>query len=368
MSYASTAMKRAMVLILILFLSCACAAQQGTALEAGVDAAVKDFQARNQAPAITVAVAIDGKIAYSKAVGQADVENDLKATVETLIRTGSIAKPIAAAAALTLVDAGKLDLDAPIQKYCPAFPKKQWTITTRQLLGHLSGIHHYTGNDFASTKHYAGMTDGFEMFANDPLLFEPGTKYAYSTYGYTVVGCVVEGASGAKFADYVAQHVLQPAGMTHTFVDDVAAIVPHRARGYSRQEGRVVNAGLMDSSYKIPGGGYVSTAEDLVRFQLAMMEGKIVKASTAELMWTSQKTADGKPTNYGMGFAVAEADGQKIISHGGSQQGTSTAMRLYPARKSAVAVMVNMDGLNAMGLLSAIAKACGLPAPGARSD
>ena len=130
-----------------------------------------------------------------------------------------------------LVDAGKLDLDAPIQKYCPAFPQKQWTITTRELLGHLSGIRNYKGNEFESTKHYTTMTGGFEMFAGEPLLFEPGTKYSYSTYGFTVVGCVIEGASGEKFADYVAQHVLQPAGSTPTFIDEVFTIVPHRARG-----------------------------------------------------------------------------------------------------------------------------------------
>src|SRR3954471_15416906 len=213
-------MKRTFKLIPLLLLSCACLAYQSADPTAGVDAAVREFQAKTQAPAITVAVAVDGKITYSKAFGMADVENDVKATPETLIRTGSIAKPISAAAALTLVDAGKLDLDAPVQKYCPAFPQKQWTVTTRQVLGHLSGIHHYTGPDFESTKHFATTKDAFVMFANDPLLFEPGTKYQYSTYGYTLIGCVIEGASGEQFRDYVAKHVLASAGMTHTFVDD----------------------------------------------------------------------------------------------------------------------------------------------------
>lgn len=340
---------------------------QSADVSARVDAAVKEFQAKQLAPAITVAVAVDGKIAYSKAFGLADVENDVKATPDTLIRTGSIAKPIAAAAALTLVDAGKLDLDAPVQKYCPAFPQKRWTVTTRQVLGHLSGIHHYTGADFASTKHFASMTDSLEMFAKDDLLFEPGTQYAYSTYGYTLIGCVIEGASAQKFADYVAEHVLRPAGMTHTIVDDVATIVPRRARGYSKTDSKLVNAGLMDSSYKIPGGGYVSTAEDLVRFQLAMMEGKIVKPATVSLMWTSQKTSDGKPTNYGMGFGTMQsADGQAIIGHGGSQQGCSTAMQVVPSKHYAIAVMINMDGVNAQGLLTSISSLYAMPVPARR--
>lgn len=183
-------MKRAhLALVVLLALTISLRAQNTSAdAAARADSAVKEFQTRSLAPAITVAVAIDGKIVYSKGFGSADIENEVKATPETLIRTGSIAKPISAVAAMTLVEAGKLDLDAPVQKYCPAFPQKQWTVTTRQVLGHISGIRHYKEDEIGSTKHYANMSDGFAIFANEPLLFEPGTKYSYSTYGYTVGG------------------------------------------------------------------------------------------------------------------------------------------------------------------------------------
>ena len=356
-------MTRLRHLLALLFLVAAAYAQQPGNLSNRVDAAVREFQAATLAPAVTVAIAVNGKIAYSKAFGVADIENDVRATPETLIRTGSIAKPIAAAAALTLVDAGKLDLDVPIQKYCPTFPQKPWPITTRELLGHLSGIRHYRGAEIASTRHYISTSEAFEIFGNDPLLFQPGTKYSYTTYGYTVVGCVIEGASGEKFADYVAQHVLQPAGMAHTIIDDVYTIVPHRARGYQKVQGRVENAGLMDSSYKLPGGGYVSNAEDLVRFQLAMMNDRIVKPATLARMWTSQTTTDGKLTHYGMGFGVLELDGTHLVGHTGSQQGTSTAMMAVPSRRFAVAVMANMENVNAQSLLFSIFKIYGMPAP-----
>src|SRR5690349_17220680 len=111
---------------------------------------------------------------YSKAFGAADLENSLSATTETLIRTGSIAKSISAAAAMTLVEAGKIDLDVPLQKYCPAFPEKQWPVTTREVLNHTSGIRHYKEIEIGSTKHFDSMSDGFTIFAADPLLFEPG--------------------------------------------------------------------------------------------------------------------------------------------------------------------------------------------------
>lgn len=351
-------------LLILLVLTCAALAQQPAQLAARVDAAVRDFQAKTLAPAVTVAIAEDGAFVYSKGFGTADLENNVRATSDTLIRTGSIAKPIAAAAALSLVDAGKLDLDAPVQRYCPEFPRKEWTITTRELLGHMAGIRHYKIGEMESTRHYISMSEAFEIFANDPLLFEPGTKYSYSTYGFTVVGCAIEGAAHEHFADYVGEHVLRPAGMTHTFVDDVFAIVPHRARGYQKVNGKIENAGLMDSSYKLPGGGYVSTAEDLVRFQLALMYGKLLRPATRNMMWTSQKTTDGTITHYGMGYGVTEAsDGETLVGHNGSQQGTSTSMMADPSRRFAVAVMVNMEDVNAQSLAFTIFKIYGVPVP-----
>ncbi len=282
----------------------------------------------------------------------------------TLIRTGSIAKPISAAAAMTLADSGKLDLDAPVQKYCAPFPLKQWPITTRELLSHTAGVRHYKEGEAESTRHYKWMADGFAIFANDPLLFEPGTAFSYSTYGYTVVGCVIEGASGEKFEDYVAAHVLKPAGMTHTFVDDLFEIVPHRARGYQKVNGQVKNAGLMDSSYKIPGGGYVTTAEDLVRFAQALMAGKIVKPGTLAKMWTpAQITGEGKRSNYGLGFGVLMLDGGKYVAHSGGQQGTSTTMVIIPGKHFAVAALANMDEVEPSEVVRGILDLYNMPHP-----
>lgn len=332
-----------------------------------VDAIAAAAMREQKIPAMTVAVAMDGRIVYSKAFGSADLENGVAATTETLIRTGSIAKPISATAAMTLVEAGKLDLDAPVQKYCAEFPVKQWPITTREVLSHTSGIRHYDEKaaEIESTRHYAKMADGFAIFANDPLLFEPGTAFSYSTYGYTVAGCVIEGASGERFADYVAEHVLKPAGMTHTFVDDVFEVVPHRARGYQKIDGKVKNAGLMDSSYKIPGGGYVTTAEDLVRFAQALMDGKIVKRETLETMWTPAKvTGEGKKSNYGLGFGVLMIDGGKCVAHSGSQQGTSTSMVIIPEKHFAVAALANMDDVEPSAVVRGILELFDMPYPG----
>jgi CubicO group peptidase (beta-lactamase class C family) len=310
-------------------------------LEPQVDRIVRDVIRTQRIPAATVAIAMGGRIVYSKGFGAADLENAVAADSGTLIRTGSIAKPISATAAMTLVDAGKLDLDAPVQKYCPAFPVKQWTVTTRELLTHTSGIRHYQGTEADSTAHFPRVSDGLSIFAADPLLFESGAKYSYSTFGYTVLGCVIEGASGETFFDYLRAHVLLPSGMTHTFVDDVFAIVPRRARGYHIVDGKPWNAGLVDTSYKIPGGGLVSTAEDFARFAIAITAGRIVKPSTRDAMWAPTTFADGRMSNHGLGGFNMTIGGERHLVHSGGQQGASTAIEIVPSRRFAVAVFTN---------------------------
>src|SRR5690606_24895306 len=146
----------------------------------------------------------------------------------------SIAKSLTAVAVMQLVSEGKLDLDKPVDDYL-SFPQKQWSFTTRQLLGHLAGIRHYQGGgESTSTRHYRNVKSGTSTFANDPLLHEPGTKFLYSTFGYNLLGAIVEEVSGESFADYVEQHICKPAGMSCTVVDHHFHIVPHRARGSVR--------------------------------------------------------------------------------------------------------------------------------------
>ena len=326
---------------------------------AALERLVSDAMHEQQIPAITVAIGRDDRLVYSQAFGSADLENSVPASTETLIRTASIAKSISAVAVMTLVEAGKVNLDAPVQTYCAPFPQRQWPITTRELLSHTSGIRHYNQGEPENTRHFKWMADGFALFAADPLLFQPGTAYSYSTYGYTVVGCVIEGASASRFPDYVSEHVLRPAGMTHTLVDDVFEIVPHRARGYQKLDGQVRNATLMDSSYKIPGGGYVSSSEDLVRFALALMNGKLLKAKTLTHMWTPSSVSG--QAGYGLGFMVLE--GGKFITHTGGQAGTSTQLIMIPEQRFALAVMANMDSVRLRELVYALMRQAGAAVP-----
>jgi CubicO group peptidase (beta-lactamase class C family) len=327
-----------------------------------IEKAVSNFMAANSVPGISVAVVQNGELVWSEGFGMADLENFVPASPATLYRLGSISKPITATAILQLSERGKLDLDAEVQKYCPAFPKKEWPITTRELLGHLGGIRHYNHDGKGdipddSAKHFASMEESLKIFAADPLVAKPGTKFHYSTYGYTVLGCVLEGATGEKYVDYVKENIFEPAGMEETRDDNFFAIVPHRTRWYHKDSsGMVQNAGVLDSSYKIPGGGLISSADDMARFEIAMLANKLVKPTTREMMWAPQKPADGSKDDYGLGWDTLKKYGLNLVGHDGSQQGTSTSITLASEKRAGVVVLANMDDVDATELSEQILK------------
>ena len=323
-------------------------AQQLPALPAATVAVVEkdvtSFMSEKNVPGLSIAIVENGALVWENGYGLADLENFVPAKAGTVYRLASVSKPITATAIMQLYERGKIDLDAPIQKYCPAFPQKPWPITTRELLGHLGGIRWYQGDEMLSTRRYDNMTDSLKIFANDPLLAQPGTAFNYTTYGYTVLGCVLEGASGEKYVDFVQKNIFTPAGMVHTEADDEHKIIHNRAQGYQKSKtGEILNSDLADTSYKIPGGGWVSTAGDMARFAMAMESNTLLKAETRELMWTPQKTSDGKATGYGMGFGVSTDAGFRIVGHSGGQQRVATALALAPDKKMAVVVLCNLE-------------------------
>jgi CubicO group peptidase (beta-lactamase class C family) len=328
-----------------------------------IDSAIAKFMSANSVPGVSAAVVENGEYEWSQGYGMADLENFVPATSRTLYRLASVSKPLTATATMQLWERGKLNLDAPVQTYCPAFPQKEWPITTRQLLGHLGGIRHYRADsqddpEIGNTKHFDdGIVAGLKFFANDSLVAKPGTKFSYSTHGFTLAGCALEGASGEKYVDFLRKNVLLPAGMTSTVADDRYAIIPLRTRFYHKsQSGRVVNAEFLDSSYKIPGGGWLSSAEDMARFEVAMLGDQLVHRATRNLMWTPQQTADGSKIDYGLGWGAGKELGVADVGHGGGQQGTSTFIMLAPERRAGVVVLTNMDGVDASSLATELLK------------
>jgi serine beta-lactamase-like protein LACTB, mitochondrial len=323
-----------------------------------VRATVQEAMGENQIPGLSLAIVRDGKILYLEGFGVASNETKERVTADTVFRLGSISKTFTAVAAMQLVERGKLDLDAPIQKYVPTFPAKEWPITPRQLLGHLSGIRHYKSNEILSMVHYTDAVAPLDIFKADPLLHEPGTKFFYSTYGYNLLGAVVQGAAGKDFVTCLQESIFQPLGMKHTEVDDIKKSIPNRATGYDKSEDGTVNpAPAFDATNKIPGGGLISTARDMAIYANALLaNNRLLKNETRELMWTRQKIKTGEETNYGLGWNIATWKEMRTIFHGGGQPGVTTTLWTVPEKHFAVVILTNRSRVSLTPLATRIAE------------
>ena len=301
--------------------------------------------AADRIPGMTAAVAIDGKVVWAEGFGFADLENQVPMTAESRIRIASISKAVTAAAVGLLHEQGKLDLDAPIQRYVPTFPEKPWPITTRQVAGHVAGIRHYRDGEFESMKPYPTVTQALDIFKNDSLMFQPGARYLYSTYGWNLISAVVEGAAGEPFVTYMRRQVFEPLGMKSTTPEYVDSIIPKRVHYYMRDSaGPMRNAPYVDNSNKWAGGGFLSTPRDLVIFGSALLKPGFLKQETIDLLWTPQRTADGKSTNYGIGWtSVTDSTGRRVVSHSGGAMAANSLLLIYPKERVVVAVVTNTN-------------------------
>lgn len=303
----------------------------------------KDFILdRYSLPGMSLAVAIDGKIVWSEGFGFADVERKISATAKTRFRVGSVSKVFTAAAIALLYEQGKLDLDAPVQRYVPEFPSKGAAITTRQLTAHTAGIRHYNENEMKkrNTKHYNDVVDALHFFKNDPLVFPPGEGYAYSSYGWTLISAVVQRAADQDFLDFMRGNVFQPLGMKDTCADDVTVDISNRAAPYSGST-RVTSG--YDPSFLWAGGGYLSTAEDMVRFGSAFLPAsRFLKPETLKQMFTKQKKKDGKEVSHGIAWFVDTLDnGKPVYHHGGMTEGGTAILLVRPEDRIVVAYAGN---------------------------
>jgi serine beta-lactamase-like protein LACTB, mitochondrial len=320
-----------------------------------VDRAIRAQVERDQLPGLSCAVGIGDAMAFERGYGQSDLENGVVATSATVYRLASISKPITSVCALQLYEAGKLDLDQDIQALLPAWPAKKWPVTTRQLLAHLGGVRHYRPGETESTFHYQNQTDALMRFAGDPLLHEPGTAYHYSTFGFNLVAAVVERLYGQPFTKVVHDHIALPSAAATLQDDDVRRVIRGRAQGYVFVDGVLQNSELMDSSYKLGGGGLCASAPDLVRFAQALMSGKLLRPETLAMMWSPQTLKGGGSSDYGLGFRISERDGRRVVQHGGAQSRVSTMLYLLPDQQVAVVLLCNLEKVRLLPLAQQIA-------------
>ncbi|WP_099664870.1 serine hydrolase [Janthinobacterium sp. 13] len=297
-------------------------------------------------PGVTVGFS-QGDVEWVKGYGYADLENRVPATAQSSYRLASVTKPMTAVAILQLVEQGKIDLDAPVQTYVPYFPVKPFPVTVRQLLGHLGGIDAY--RDSRVEQHFKEHKDtrqSIAVFEQFDLIAEPGTRFRYTSYGYNLLGAVIEAASGESYGGYMRRHVWGPLGMDATVMDDPDAVIAHRVRGYRLAGKELKNSEFVDISSRFSAGGTRASVPDMLAFGRGVHAGKILSAASVAAMVQPMATRAGRLTNYGMGWEILPTGGRYAIAHGGQQPETVTYLYSFPSRKLTIAVAANLERVN----------------------
>ncbi len=319
-------------------------------------------------PGVSVAVAIDGGIVWAEGFGWADIEQKTPVTPRTRFRIGTMSIPLTSAAVGLLVERGALQLDEKIQAYVPEFPEKKWPITLRQLMAHTAGVGSDSGDEGPLFGEQCDRpVEALPFFADSELLFEPGTAYRYSRFGWIAVSAAIEKAAGTPFLTFMQAQIFEPLRMDDTMPDTPAETDPDRSTSYfprfaaDPRYGPDVMRELNLSCYA-GSSVFVSTASDLARFALAIDGGTLLQPATVHLLQTSQQLPSGEETGYGLGWDVENVSlsGRPAIAvghDGDALGGLVGSLMTFRDRGLIVAVISNTSYADTPALALQIAEA-----------
>jgi CubicO group peptidase (beta-lactamase class C family) len=300
-----------------------------------------ELTGNNIVPGLAITVIRKGETLLQKGYGYADVEKGEKADPsKTLFRIASASKPIAAMALAKMVSQGEIDLDRSFRDYVPYFPKKKFDFTIRQLASHTAGIRAYRGKEYALDKPYS-IRESLVLFQDDPLQFEPGTDFLYNSFDWVLVSLAMEEISGISFSDYVAQNVLNPLGMLHTVEEDPSLSLRNKAQCYTRTKSGFRKAIRVDNRYKLAGGGFLSTSEDLAKFGLSCLQNTLVPQEIFN-EFIAPVEINNISAYYGLGWQVSQdASGRPYFGHVGNGVGGYSNLYIYPEDEVVIAILLN---------------------------
>lgn len=341
-------MTRLLCLLLLAFASSAnspALAQTSTATSiARIDAAMQATYGGEEAGAAILIMRGD-QVLLSRGYGLADLEWRQPIGPDTSFRIGSISKPITAVAVLRHVDAGAVDLDAPISTYLPDLPGVLGQPTVRQLLSHTSGLsdHFWLPHVPAVMRNPTTPDELVSWMAETELQFEPGQQWSYSNFNYVLLGRLLErlDPDGRAYGAIIEQDVFAPLGMVNSHYDRQRRIIPRRARGHDHDGEQVTHTITAETSLAYAAGALMSTSDDLVRFTRALRDHRLINPRTREQAWTPTPLADGRTTSYGLGFNVSEFLGETAIWHSGSINGFQASWIHLPGSDLTAAVLSN---------------------------
>ena len=316
------------------------------------DALFHNLVAEEQVPGMAITIFKNGQTLLQKGYGYANVERKIPVDPkQTVFRIASISKCITGLALGKMVEEGIVDLEASFYAYVPYYPKKTYDFTLRQLASHTAGIRGYRGKEYALDQPYS-IKDSIEIFKDSPLSYEPGQGYLYNSFDFVLLSLAMQEASGVPFQDYVKENILMPLGLKNTFSPmdfnvsssarlPVGQAVENKAEFYTKRALSFKKAAEVNNSYKLAGGGFLSTSGDVARLGQAILEQKLLKKETYNQLLTSQEV-NGKPTFYGLGFQVSQdVQGRPFVGHVGSSVGAYTNFFVYPEEELVVSVLIN---------------------------
>jgi serine beta-lactamase-like protein LACTB, mitochondrial len=338
-------MRRPLALVAVFSLASFAAAQE--TLEAKLRALCDEHLKKERIVGMSVAVIDRKEVTLADGFGFADRETNRRADGKTLIRLGSVSKPITAVGLMRLVERGKLDLEADIRTYVPEFPEKPHKITARHMLTHTSGIRHYIDSKPDDGFEVVTTEQSLKRIAPDPLVSEPGKAFHYSTHAFTLLARTIERVDGRSFVDYMRAEVFPTAG-GELDCEVSGDLKSTRSALYLKGAGEAkLLPKRQDLSWKFAGGGMEATALGVAKFAESVRLAELIQPATRESMWTATTLSDGKPHVYGLGWRVSP---EGRVSHSGSQQGSASYLLVDPKAEVVVVVLANTQGANTVGL------------------
>ncbi|WP_299125991.1 serine hydrolase domain-containing protein [uncultured Winogradskyella sp.] len=291
---------------------------------------------------------VNGEVIWGAATGYADKDKKKNFTLDTEVRIASIAKPMTAIAVMQLVEKGLLDINLPIDTYIPEFVQKGKTkITTKHILSHTSGIGAYKNKkEGENTIIYTSLLDVYDVFKDRKLRFEPGTEYYYTSYGYVVLGILIEKISNLSYETYMQKHIWDKAEMTNTGIEKPEVKRKNASSIYQRdRKGEIKESKTNNLTNRVPAGGFYSTVNDIIKFGNAIINHTLINEETYDFM-VQHHSLEKVNNGYGFGFFLygGKEKESNIIGHSGSQRGSSTQFFVIPSLKTVIIVMANTSG------------------------
>jgi CubicO group peptidase (beta-lactamase class C family) len=314
-----------------------------------IDQAARQVLESTGVPSASVAVVKDGSLVYTHACGNARLEPPTPATAEMRYKIGSISKQFTATAILMLAEQGKLSLDDPVSRFLPDLTRAN-EVTIRQLLSHTSGYQDYWPQDYVPPFMLTTITADqiLTLWARKPLDFDPGTKWQYSNTNYVIAGVIVEKASGMPLLRFLSSHIFEPLGMQSVVNIDQDHLADTDPTGYMRYAlGPLRAAPREGKGWLFAAGELAMPVADLAKWDIAMMNQRLLKPSSYQEMQRDVLLNNGAPTGYGLGISVRSQAGRRMLEHSGEVSGFTAENVLFPEDRAAVIVLTNQDAVNA---------------------